>query len=308
MFSRSRHHLGDTWYQVHAGRVHMFHLVCPETVDRHTLWSIGHASSDDLMEWELHPDILHSDQEDPRLSCLSTGSVISWRGRFIMALVGNHNSPCPRVIFLESKDLYDWRILEDAGFGIDGIRYTKRRSLRFQNPRWRDPFLFMEGGWLNCLMTAAVEKAPLECDGVVGVVRTRNLSDWEYLPPLRTPFLGTDLECPKLYVVDGRYHLLVSLFDVLQAPDFARIQPSKLNTSTTFSLVADSFEGPYSFTGDARVLDQDVEGFPYACEAIQWNGRWYFLGTCWSDRKGDSICDPVPLNIHPSGIRRLSPV
>jgi hypothetical protein len=135
------------------------------------------------------------------------------------------------------------------------------------------------------------------------VVRTRDLTGWEYLPPLDLPALGTDLECPKLYRINGRYHLLVSLFNVLQAPGFAALQPEGLNSSTTFSLVADRCEGPYRFAGNGRVLAADAPGFPYACEAVNWRGEWYLLGTCWSDRQGDRIGDPIPLEANASGLR-----
>jgi beta-fructofuranosidase len=220
-----------------------------------------------------------------------------------MTVVGNHNSTLPKTLFMESDNLHDWRVLEGVGFGIDGQFYTHRGSKPFKNPRWRDPFLYVEDGWLFCLMTAAVEAAPMDSDGVVGVVRTRNLQDWEYLPPLNLPRIGTDLECPKLYRINGRYNLLVSMFNILQAPDFATLQPQDQNTSTTFSLVSDSLQGPYAFNGNARVLQRDVPGFPYACEAVHWKGQWYLLGTCWSDRKGDSICDPVPIAPMSSGFR-----
>lgn len=303
MYCIPNHHLGDTWYHVEVDRIHMFHLACPDSVERHTQWSIGHASSDDLANWHRHADVLHSDPDDPLRSCLATGSVARWNGRTLMAVVGNHNSPDPRTLFLESDDLNHWNVLDGIGFGIDGTMYTRRGSKPFKNPRWRDPFLYEEGGWLYCLMTAAVEAAPEDSDGVVGVLRTRDLENWEYLPPLQIPRIGTDLECPKLYRIDGRYHLLVSLFNVLQAPGFAALQPQSLNTSTTFSLVADTLSGPYHYSCDGRVLHQDVPGFPYACEAVRWKGNWSLLGTCWSDRKGDSICSPVPIIPTPHGFR-----
>jgi beta-fructofuranosidase len=303
MFTRVGHHLGDSWYRVEADRVHMYYLTCADTVERHTRWGIGHASSYNLVTWDRHSDVLESDAEDSQRSCLATGSVIRWAGRYLMAVIGNHNSPEPRTLFLESENLDNWRVLEGVGFGIDGNVYTRRGSLPFRNPRWRDPFLYVEDGWLYCLMTAAAETAPVEADGVVGVLRTRNLDDWEVRPPLRLPRLGTDLECPKLYRFDGSYHLLVSMFNVLQAPAFAALQPPDENTSTTFSLVADSLQGPYRFRGNARVLQRDVTGFPYACEAVRWKDQWYLLGTCWSDRKGDSICDPVPIKATSIGFR-----
>ena len=303
MFTRPGHHLGDIWLQAENDTLHLFGLTCPETVERHTRWSIFHATSTDGVHWEDHGILFDSRPGDPDWSCLSTGSVCRYGDRWIMAFLRNHNQPDPRTAYAESGDLNTWTPLEVPGIGIDGGLYTRRGSKPFKNPRWRDPFLFEEEGWLYQLTTAAVEKAPEDADGVVGVMRTRDLIHWEILPPLNTPPLGTDLECPKLYKIHGQYHLLVSLFNILQAPDFAALQSGHLNPNTTYSLVSDHLEGPYRFEGDARILPFDSPGIPYACEAVFFQHQWSLLGTCWSNRIPDHICDPVPLRITPAGFR-----
>ena len=303
MFHKQGYHLGDTWYQIENDRAHLYFLTCPDSVERHTCWSIGHASSADLINWQDHGLLFDSKPDDPEWSCLSTGSVCRFGDRWVMAFLRNHNQPDPRTAYAESDDLFHWTLLPDAGTGIDDVVYTRRGSKPFKNPRWRDPFLFEEDGWLYQWITAAVEALPDNADGVVGVMRTRDLKTWEILPPLQTPPLGTDLECPKGYRIDGQYHLLVSLFDVLQAPDFAAKQPPRLNPNTTFSLVSDTLAGPYRYGGDGRVLPFDAPGIPYACEAICFKGQWYLLGTCWHRHKPDHICDPIPLKVTETGLR-----
>ncbi|MCC5808156.1 MAG: hypothetical protein JJU00_17650 [Opitutales bacterium] len=304
MFEREGHHLGDIWTCVEDGRVHLFFLNCPASIERHTRWSIGHATSENLVDWTDHGDLFHSDAADPRRSCLSTGSVARFGGRYVMGFLGNHNSENPRVIYAASEDLMAWREIPGAECDLRGSRYGRRGSQSFKNPRWRDPFLFVEDGWLHQLMTASDDALPQDTDGVVGHMRTRDLETWEFLPPLRLPPLGTDLECPKLYRIGGRRVLLVSMFSLLQSPEFAARQPSGLNANTTFCLSAAELAGPYVLEGDGRVLHRDFPGGPYACEAVCLNDRWYLLGTCWSDRLGDRICDPVPLAVGLSGTMR----
>ena len=303
MFQRSGFHLGDTWYAVAGEEVHLFYLTCPNTVERHTCWSIGHAVSRDLTNWALQPDLFHSDPGDPDWSCLSTGSVCRFGDRWVMGFLRNHNATAPLTAYAESQDLHRWSLLPGLATGMDGRVYTRRGSKPFKNPRWRDPFLFEADGWLYQLITAAVADAPETEDGVVGVMRTRDLVKWEVRPPLMMPRLGTDLECPKLYKVGGKYHLLVSMFHVLQAPEFAARQPQGVNPNTTFALVSECLEGPYRFTGDARILPFDTPGMPYACEAVCFREAWSLLGTCWSQRKPDHICDPIPLQVTDAGFR-----
>jgi beta-fructofuranosidase len=306
MFELNGFHLGDTWFQSTADKVHLFFLTCPDRVERHTCWSIGHASSEDLVHWEHHGILFDSDPGDPLNSCLSTGSVCRFGDRWIMAFLRNHNQPDSRTGYAESKDLHSWKRIPEASTGIDGVQYTRRGSRAFKNPRWRDPFLFVEDDWLYQLTTAAVEDAPEDADGVVGVMRTRDLLEWETLPPLITPRLGMDLECPKLYRIDGRYHLIVSLFNVLQSPEFASQQPPGLNPSTSFSLVADRLEGPYVGQGSCRILPKDSPGIPYACEALCFRNQWFLLGTCWSNHRPDHICDAIPLEVTDAGFRASS--
>lgn len=307
MFARAGHHLGDIWTCVEGGQVHLFFLNCPTSVERHTRWSIGHATSDNLFHWTDHGDLFHSDPANPAQSCLSTGSVARFGGRYVMGFLANHNTPNPRVIYAESDDLAVWRELPVPGCDLHGSGYGRRGSKPFKNPRWRDPFLFEHDGWLHQLMTAADDTLPDDADGVVAHMRTRDLENWEFLPPLNLPPLGTDLECPKLYRIGDRWVLLVSMFFLLQSPAFNARQPAGLNANTTFCLTAPVLEGPYTFTGDARVLPADVPGGPYACEAVCHRGRWCLLGTCWSDRLGDRICDPVPLEVTPAGFRGGAP-
>lgn len=304
MFHLPGHHLGDTWFYTAPDCVHLFYLVCPLGTPRHTRWSIARASSTDLVHWTHHGILFDSRSDDPDWSCLSTGSVTRYGDRYVMAFLANHNQPDPRVVFAESADLATWQLLPDATpCRLSDSGYTARPSQPFKNPRWRDPFLFEHDGWLYQLITAADAALPPDRDGVVGVMRTRDLARWEFLPPLRTPLIGADLECPKLHRIDGRWHLLVSMFNVLQSPDFAARQPPDLNSSTTFSLVADSLDGEFHLHGDGRILTTDTPGCPYACNAVEWDSQWHLLGTRWSDRLGDSINDPIPLQITGSGLR-----
>ncbi|MCC5843494.1 MAG: hypothetical protein JJU05_04505 [Verrucomicrobia bacterium] len=305
MFELPGHHLGDTWFAADEERVHMYVLVCPLGIPRHTRWSIGHASSTDLKHWTYHGILFDSRPDDPQWHCLSTGSVCRHGDRWIMAFLANHNQPDPRSVLAESTDLFHWNLIPGIEARIDGEIYTRRPSVPFKNPRWRDPFVFEHEGALYQLMTAASEALPDDRDGVVGLMRTRDLRRWEMLPPLRTPAIGTDLECPKLHRVDGAWQLVVSLFNVLQAPDFAATQPAGRNPNTSFSLAAQTLNGPYEGEGDCRVSPEDIPGCPYACSPVYWKGAWYLLGTRWSDRLGDTISDPLKIRPTPRGFRAV---
>lgn len=306
MFELKNRWLGDTWYYVQDQIAHMYFLTCSNDIPRHKFWQIGHATSTDLKNWNYQGILFSSNANIASQSCLSTGSVCRWEGRYLMSFLGNHNNPDPCILYAWSMDLYHWQLLPRYGSRLSDTPYSKRGSLSFKNPRWRDPYLFVEKNWLYQFVTAADESLPSTCDGVVAVMRTKNLVDWEYLPHLKTPVLGTDLECPKVYRIGEFYVLLVSMFNVLQEPGFAAKQPKGLNSSTTFCLVAKDFDGDWLFHGNGRVLQRDYPGGPYACEAVYFRDNWYLLGTCWSDRKGDQICDPIHLEACSRGLRDVT--
>lgn len=297
MFSLPEHWLGDAWYYTEGGVVHMYYLHCTQDIPRHTRWSIGHATSTDLIHWTNHGVLFSSNPLDPSRSCLSTGSVTRYGDGYLMAFLANHNAANPRVIYAQSRDLFRWQELPLAECALYASNYGRRGSRPFKNPRWRDPYLFEHEGWLHQLMTAADDRLDPEADGVVGHMRTQDLCRWEFLPPLQLFGVGTDLECPKLYQLGDRFVLLVSMFTMLQSESFRARQPDHLNGNTTFRFAADKLAGPYHCKGSGRVLDQDQPGGPYACEAVLLDEQWYLLGTCWSDRLGDRISDPIKIDL-----------
>ncbi len=107
MFTSPSHHLGDSWYFVDDDKVHMFYLTCPENVERHTAWDIGHAVSTDLRNWQIEEIILRRGEPDSFDGrCPATGSVIKAFGRYWLSYTGNWNGPQPLVSPSRSDNLY----------------------------------------------------------------------------------------------------------------------------------------------------------------------------------------------------------
>ena len=82
-------HLGDSWYCGDGDTAHCFYLTCPDTVERHTSWDIGHATSTHLIDWTSHDIVLR--QGEPGSyggRCPATGSVIRFNERYWLAYTG----------------------------------------------------------------------------------------------------------------------------------------------------------------------------------------------------------------------------
>ncbi len=305
MFEQPGSRIGDTWYYVHNDEAHMFYLSSPGDVPLHTRWNIAHAVSNDLRHWRHEGAILTPGPEGAWDGiCPATGSVTAFGGRFYMAYTGNFAGPAPTVGLAVSDDLYTWeKCAHNPVSGIDGRIYSNAPNLAWHQPRWRDPFWFLHDGWMYHLVTAALpDRDPAVC-GAIGLMRTRDLIDWELRPPLDVPPIAQDLECPKLYRVGGRYYLLVSISEPIIGPGLRAAQPEGQPVSTTYCLVSEHFEGPYALHGAGRILEHGHWGAPYACEAVRFGGRWWLLGTLWEDGENDRVCEPVPLRVTPAGFK-----
>jgi hypothetical protein len=87
------------------------------------------------------------------------------------------------------------------------------------------------------------------------------MKTWELLPPLDVPEIAQDLECPKLFKIDSQYYLTVSISDQIAAPELRTRQPKGLPVSTSYSLVSDRFEGPYTIHGAGRRSARNLSHF-----------------------------------------------
>jgi len=297
MFTKPGYHIGDTWYFVQSNKAHMFYLTCPLLVPRHTRWSIGHAVSQNLVDWEDHGIVIEpGNQSSWDGICPATGSVTAFAGRYYMAYTGNFAGPIPAVGFAVSDDLNTWE--KCPGNPVTTINpkyYSDTPNLAWNQPRWRDPFLHQEQGKIYQLVTAAKLDAPEETAGTVAVACSLDMKQWEMLLPLEIPALGQDLECPKLTKVGALYYLTISVSDPIAGPEFRNLQPKGLPIATAYSLVSESFSGPYTLHGTGRILEDNSWGAPYACEPVLFRGRYFLLGTVWSDETCDSVCNPIPI-------------
>jgi beta-fructofuranosidase len=186
------------------GRWHLFYQYNPAfpgfPADMTMSW--GHAVSDDLVDWRHLPIALSPRSGDPDASGCWSGSVVERGGQAIAFFSTAIQSVCRA----ETRDA-----------GLE--RWTKRPEpvLSGAPPPWdrehfRDPFVFAhEGVWLMCL--AGQHRAR----GVVWLLRSRDLEQWEPVGPLLTDdpawpwttWRGVLWECPALVPFGDRWLLLV---------------------------------------------------------------------------------------------------
>ncbi len=216
--------IGDITVIIHNGVYHLFHLIIPN----HDY--IAHAVSGDGMSWRRVKNALfvgHPGEWDDDM--LWTMHVCEVNGKFEMYYTGlqrKDRGVVSRIGLAVSDDLLDWTKQNQKMFPIEprGIYYETAST----NPRtwlsFRDPFRFEHEGEVYLLLGARNIYGPVSRRGCVGLVKITSGVD-ELMPPLLSPLVYDDIECPCVFILNGRYYLLGSIREDIKvrywfAPDF----------------------------------------------------------------------------------------
>lgn len=299
----------DFWLADDGERHHIFFLKAPKAIrnpeQRHFHVRVGHAVSNDLVDWEVLPDALWP-REEPAFDdgTTWTGSVVrgadgAWR---MFYTGGSRAEDClvQRIGVATSVDLLTWtRSGTEALLEADPRWYEKLDLASWQDEAWRDPWVFRDpagDGW-HMLITARAAAGPTDDRGVIGHAWSPDLEAWEVRPPLSSPGAGFGhIEVPQVEVVDGQGVLLFSCLGE-HTSDEAQQTPDRVGGVWTVD--APSLTGPYDVEAATLLLDQRQYSGRLAQRR---DGTWALLAFDNVDLTGSfrgEIADPVPF-LHPS--------
>lgn len=173
-----------------GGTYHLFFQHVPESTEWRIDCHWGHATSTDLLHWEVKPIALFPDQDE--VGVWSGSAVIGADGQPVLvytaAQAGDLDRALVRVAHPASDDLVAWR---------KGEVLVRPRA---GDAVFRDPVVFREGDHWRMLVG---QGAPDEVAGVA-VYRSDDLASWEYdgllttRPSTAEPYTGVAWECPQL--------------------------------------------------------------------------------------------------------------
>ena len=295
----------DSWIADTGDLYHLFFLKAPRALAdpglRHTAAAIGHATSADLVDWELRDDALLPAAERWDDLALWTGSVAraddgTWR-LYYTALSSSpgHGVRDQRIGMAESDDLSAWRRVGDRPLVDPDPRWYRTLG---EDPAasetWRDPFVFRDrsgDGW-HMLITARAPDAPRLRDGVLAHARSADMLTWELQPPLTEPAGFGQLEVPQVRCIDGRWLLVFTCHPQEQSAE----QIARFGAFSTWYVLGDAPTGPWRI-GDARPFEGEPKLFA-APLVRQRDGTWAFVGFRNEEPEGIlsfEILDPIPV-------------
>jgi beta-fructofuranosidase len=278
----------DFWLVRDGANHHIFYLQAPRALGRPSLRhhhaSVGHAVSTDLRSWEVLPDALRPGSPGSWDDlAIWTGSTIAHDGRWYMLYTGISRAEeglIQRIGLAISDDLLHWEkhpanpVLE-----ADPRWYELLDLTRWRDQSWRDPWLFRhpDDAFFHVLLTARSATATSDGAGVVGHGRSRDLINWEVLPPLTAAGEFAQIEVPQLVRVDGRYEMLFSCL----AEDHSlerRARPGVTGQTGTYVLTSVDPLGPYSYSGGPVAAPDGPLGPLYAGKLVELDpGAWAFM-------------------------------
>jgi beta-fructofuranosidase len=264
----------DFWTAYDGTLHHVFFLQAPRSLDspdaRHMRASIGHAVSNDLVEWHVLDDALGPGEEGAWDDGATwTGSVFERDGTWYMFYTGcstRERGLVQRIGLATSTDLATW--VKHPGnplSGADPRWYEKLDLSVWHDEAWRDPWVFERDGVFHALITARASEGDPPGRGVIGHATSDDLLNWTVQPPLSAPDGFGHLEVPQVTKVGGYWYLLFSCGNGELAP----LRRARKGARTgSYAAPAFSPLGPYDLDR-ARLITPD--GL-YSARAIDGSG------------------------------------
>ena len=245
--------MGDFWFLEGPDALHMYYLMkgSPSPQGFRDV-GIGHATSADGIRWAEHePIMLRGAPGAFDDAAIYTGSGITIEGRHYILYTGIHSGDhTQRSGLLTSDDLHHWQRHEGNPVMEPDPRWyeTEADYAGGKYISWRDPWLWHnpDDGFCYAFVTATARgDTPRHERGCIGLARSRDLRQWEILPPVSATGMFHDLEVPQVFELNGRWYLihLMCMWRYSQRAFEAR--PPELWLDGTYYMVADHPLGPW---------------------------------------------------------------
>lgn len=286
----------DFWYAKSGTTYHAFYLHGEDGAGEST-WSVGHATSSDLVRWTEEGVVLRA---NPKASwcnrSIATGSA--WRGptRWQM-LVTAHGGTGGNIGLAESDDLKRWNMVgpaqidyQDHVVPTDPVwqRHGLTAGTTIAYRILADPYVLPDpvDGWWYMVANCAVVDRPVNQRGCIGLLRSKDGRRWEDCGIIGLMLDYDRPETPQLWQHGDRWYLYFG--GAREGSQFCR--HNRL-------YIAGSMRGLFEPASQSHIALPDGRGFYIAKVLADPQGRDVLLGTIG----GKFMSLPYPLTYAADG-------
>ena len=301
------------WFAQDGSDIHVFYLQAPREIEdeslRHWNASIGHAVSQDLINWEVLPDAFAPSCDANTWDNYTTwtGSIVHHSGSWYMfytGCAGAEKGLIQRIGLATSSDLIHWqRYSKNPVIEADPRWYEVLDLNMWHDQAWRDPWIFKYSGEFHAYITARENSGDRTARGVIGHAKSTNLTDWEVLPPITQAGEFGYLEVPQLIEIQNRWYLLFSVSHDKFSKDLLARKGIKLQTGTHY-LVSDSPFGPFRTICEDFLVGDEIGSYYSGKVILNPKGEPVLIAARMFGPEGQfygEIIDPVPLSVEADG-------
>ena len=257
----------DYWFYEEGGVYHAFFLeIHKEFADRAYDYRIGHAVSNDFLNWTYEGTVLegYTDGWDDRH--LATGSVAKLGDTYYMMYTG-HSSTHAGMGLAKSKDLYTWERVGDKPVISSRTYYTAEyKGEEYKVRILADPYIYPEkiDGYFYVLINSWAVDMPVNNRGCQLMFRSKDMINWE---PYKIAIITDDLdrlETAQIWEHDGKWYMSFG---------GCYVDPEKGGFNNlwndNFVYMSDSFDGPYEKQEWSRLVYENAAKRPYTQKQIK---------------------------------------
>jgi beta-fructofuranosidase len=300
----------DAWCIEHEGELHMIHLQflsANSMRSKEEASSLGHAVSNNLIDWEEMPLALKPGASGG-LDDLQAWTGCIYRHEDVFYLYYTMRSSLndakeQHIGLATSKDLNNWQkyagnpvISPDPKWYVHKVQPLPngvvdcRDLVIVDNPKGK--------GWYG-FYAARTPSSKLTDGSVIALVYSADLISWKHLPPAFEPKKYACIEVPDVFFLDGRWYMTC-----LTGNGYGNrgIFNDKHVTHGTIYAVADSIEGPYyEFPDDHLLIAGDIST-GYSCRSFMFQEKRYAL---YTERGTNTLSPPMELCTTEEGYLRF---
>jgi len=205
---------------------------------------LGLASSSDGINWNYQGTVMKPTKTKWNSGSLWAMNIFQEKDQYFLAYSAVEKTTkdwhyAQQVGLAKSNNLIDWQDIQEEPIITNNHTDQYYYQKNFHKFCWRDPDIHKINNDYYCLLVAKDIAQYYETSACVALLKSKNLKDWQTLPPLFSPKKYWEIETPHLYKINDKWYLIygtyvndISMSYALSDSPLSEFQEPELNSLT----------------------------------------------------------------------------